>query len=378
MEVPVEIPVHTSWAMSPPRPWMVHEDAATPFHRARFESIAAALPETRLSTEALMQTTKHASGIDLEKLTGIRERRVCSEGEDSFTLARDAAHASLARSRHPASDLEMLLSCGITRYHGGIRYRFEPPMSHALRDVLGAKNARVLDISNACAGMLTGVFILNDFIRRGVIRCGMVVSGEYISPLHRSATEQVHSVLSKQLASLTLGDAGAAAILERAPEDGPGISVACFTTLAEHSRLCLAVPSEHGPGAMMRTEARALHRVALRDAPPLLREALESAGLDLGDIDYLIPHQTSTRAIRMGEQMLLEKFGVKPKHLVVTVDELGNTASTTHFVAMDRYLREGRFAPGDKILLLAFASGLEVGVVIFEMDHLAELHGNPD
>jgi 3-oxoacyl-[acyl-carrier-protein] synthase-3 len=56
------------------------------------------------------------------------------------------------------------------------------------------------------------------------------------------------SLFSKQLASLTLGDAGAAVIVERAPS-GVGIDVIGFTTLAEHSRLCLAFPSTVGPGA---------------------------------------------------------------------------------------------------------------------------------
>ena len=40
-------------------------------------------------------------------------------------------------------------------------------------------------------------------------------------------------------------------------------------------------------------------RVAIADTQ-LLREALESAGLRIDDIDYVIPHQTSARAIRKG------------------------------------------------------------------------------
>ncbi len=52
---------------------------------------------------------------------------------------------------------------------------------------------------------------------------GMVVSGEYISELGRNAAQEVRDVMSDQLASLTLGDAGAAVILERAP-DGDGAS----------------------------------------------------------------------------------------------------------------------------------------------------------
>ena len=54
----------------------------------------------------------------------------------------------------------------------------------------------------------------------------------------------------------------------------------------------------------------------------------------------------------------------------------GNTASTTHFVTLYRYLQEGRFKKGDKIMLLGFASGLVIGVIIFTINGLTEKYGN--
>jgi 3-oxoacyl-[acyl-carrier-protein] synthase-3 len=126
----------------------------------------------------------------------------------------------------------------------------------------------------------------------------------------------------------------------------------------------------------MLTKARTIHKVALEDAPPLLAQALQSCGLQIGDIDWLIPHQTSVRAIRSGERALAEQLGAHPRHTVVTVDEYGNTASTTLFLALHRYLTDHRFTAGDKILLLSVASGLEVGIVLFEMDELEASHGH--
>ena len=166
------------------------------------------------------------------------------EGEDSYTLALDAARDALAHADCAAEDLDVLIVSSITRYVGGLRMQLEPPLSVSLKEALGARRAMSFDISNACAGMMTGVFILNDLIRQGRIRRGMVVSGEYISQLGRNAAREIRTIESDQLASLTLGDAGAAAILERAPEGAPGIEVAGFTTLAEHSRLCLAFPAK--------------------------------------------------------------------------------------------------------------------------------------
>jgi 3-oxoacyl-[acyl-carrier-protein] synthase III len=350
---------------------------ATPFH-ARIESVGRRLPDQHVTTEAVMQSTRHRTHVDLERLTGIHERRWVGEGEDSATLAVAAARDCLDHSSHTAEDLDVLIVCSISKYREGLAHQLEPPLSHHVREAIGAHRAQVFDLSNACAGMLTGVFLLNDRIRRGEIRCGMVVSGEDISSLARNAARHVRHVLSKELASLTLGDAGAATIVERAPDDEAGIGAAGFTTLAEHSRLCLAYPSSSEPGARMYTDSRGIHRMAIEDLPPLLREALDASGFALHDIDWVVPHQTSARAIRKGMSEVVRALGDEPRHpAVVTVDQYGNTASTTHFVALVDMLEDGRLRPGDRVALVALASGLEVGVVIMTIDeHLAASRGH--
>ena len=354
--------------------WMLAESGRGAY-AARFESIGAFLPAQRVTSRELMATTRHHPKIDLERLTGIREHRVCGPDETSLSLATAAARDCLARSRYTGADLDVVISASITRYVDGTTHRFEPPLSLAIKEAIGASAAQSFDISNACAGMLTGVFILNDMIRRGAIRRGMVVSGERITGLGTNAARSIRSILSLQLASLTLGDGGAAVIVDRAPA-GTGITLAGFTTLAEHSRLCLGFPALHHPGASMFTRARKIHEVAMEEGPPLLEDILAQAGIQLGEVDWLIPHQTSVRAIRGGEKALAAQLGGHPRHVVVTVDDYGNTASTTLFLALHRYLDEHRFHRGDKILLLSVASGLEVGVVLFAMDDLEATHGH--
>ena len=318
----------------------------------------------------------HGVQIDLERLTGIHSRRVCGEGEDSYTLAVDAAVDCLSRSSYGAEDLEMLVSCSISRYRDGFNLVYEPPISLHIKNSIGAHKAMNFDISNACAGMLTGVFIVNDFIKRGIIRRGMVVSGEYITHLSDNAVRSVKTVASRQLASLTVGDAGAAVILERCEDGQAGMALSHFTTLARYSNLCIGRPSKRYPGATMKTRARKIHRVAISDSPPILGAALRNSGINYDDIDFVIPHQTSERAILSGAKRISSKIGAEPKNMVINLREYGNTASTTHFIAMHRYLREGKFEKGDQIMLMCFASGLVVGVVIFKMDDLVENYGS--
>ena len=100
------------------------------------------------------------------------------------------------------------------------------------------------DLSNACAGMLSGVMVLNNWIRQGTVERGLVVSGEYISQLGKNAARHVHGIMSRELASLTLGDAGAALLLERATAGSSASASPASRPLPTHSRLCLAYPMD--------------------------------------------------------------------------------------------------------------------------------------
>ena len=361
--------------------WLVMDSpdaAAGPPHRARLAGAGRHLPSTHLTTAELMSTTRHRTHIDLERLTGIRERRVSMGDEDSFSLATAAARDCLERAQQDAAGLDAVINCSITKFRGGLTQWLEPTMSSAVAHAIGAENAMTFDLSNACAGMLSGVTILNNWIRQGTIERGLVVSGEYISQLGHNAARHIRNIMSKELACLTLGDAGAALLLERAPVESGEIIVAGFTTVADYSRLCLAYPKGHDPGARMFTNSRAIQRAAMSNSPLLLQEVLDSAGISISDIDHVITHQTSARAIRKGMAAMSASFGAAPRHdAVITVDRYGNTASTTHTVALVEELEAGHILPGETVALIALASGLEIGVVLLTVDErLVSRYGN--
>jgi 3-oxoacyl-[acyl-carrier-protein] synthase-3 len=361
--------------------WLVMETpgdgVAAPFS-ARLAGAGRHLPATHLTTDALMSTTRHSTHIDLERLTGIHERRVSIGDEDSHSLATSAALDCLDRAQENAASLDVVISCSITKFRGGLTQWLEPTMSSAVARTIGAKRAMTFDLSNACAGMLTGVTVLNNWIRQGTVERGLVVSGEYISQLGQNAAQHIRNIMSRELASLTLGDAGAALLLQRAPAGSGGISLAGFTTVADYSRLCLAYPKGGDPGARMFTDSRGIQRAAMSATPLLLHEVLDAAGISLHDIDHVITHQTSARAIRKGMAAMSASFGEGPRHdAVITVDRYGNTASTTHTVALVEELEAGHIRPGETIALIALASGLEIGVVLLTVDEdLVERYGH--
>ena len=174
--------------------WLVEEPSsggpAAPF-RTRVAGAGRCLPTTRLTTDDLMSTTRHHTHIDLERLTGIHERRVSVGEDDSYSLATAAATDALHRAQREAASLDAVISCSITKLRDGLTQQMEPTMSSAVAHAIGADQAMTFDLSNACAGMLTGVTVANNWIRQGSMQRVLVVSGEYISQLGHNAARHI-------------------------------------------------------------------------------------------------------------------------------------------------------------------------------------------
>jgi 3-oxoacyl-[acyl-carrier-protein] synthase III len=343
---------------------------------SKIESIGIKLPEKIVSTAEIIHKLKLSKPVQLERLTGISNRHICSENEDSLTLAVEATLDCLKYSAYKAEDIEMIICCSISKYVNGLNHVYEPALSLLIRQKLGNKKALFFDISNACAGMMTGVFIANNYISCGIVKNCLVVSGEYISSLCTNAIHNINKQNHPEMASLTVGDAGAAVILDKAESDDDKFLVLEMNTLSQYSNLCMGFQSTRQPGGVMKTQMKKIHDVSIKNAPFAIEKALGKAGLKMSGIDFLIPHQTAKRSIQSGAAELANYFLEKPGETVVNIAETGNTASTTHFVTIYKYLQENRFKKGNKIMLLGFASGLVIGIIVFKINRLIESYGN--
>src|ERR1700761_1453497 len=109
--------------------------------RTRIAAAGRHLPATHLTTDELMSTTTHRTHIDLERLTGIHERRVSVGDEDSFSLAASAALDCLAKAQCDPESLDVVISCSITKFRSGFTQWLEPSMGSAVAHVIGADKA---------------------------------------------------------------------------------------------------------------------------------------------------------------------------------------------------------------------------------------------
>src|SRR2546427_1627415 len=108
----------------------------------------------------------------LERVTGVCERRIAAPEVLPSRLAAAAATRALADAGIGPLDVDTLIFTGITRDC------MEPATANVVADALGAREARVFDLDNACNGVIDGLDVADSPIRRGKARPGPVATGE--------------------------------------------------------------------------------------------------------------------------------------------------------------------------------------------------------
>lgn len=341
--------------------------------KARIESIGAYYPDQIVSTEEIIDRMPRQPVFDFKRLTGINHRRWKSDDEDSLSMAIRAAEECLRNSQYSAVDMDVIINGSISKIHDGKHGTFEPPMSLSILRSIGAEGAFYFDVGSACAGMNSGIYILNSMIRSGAVKRGMVVSGEATSPGVEVAVKEIDSPIDDQFATLTMGDAAAAVILDEAINDDEGIDFIDFLTLAHYSDLCIALPSTANPGWTMHTKTQEMQSRDLIDVwPRFLEDLLSKKGRSFSpaDYDFFITHQVSMAAIYAYIKSGEDYFQTKLPPTLTSVEEFGNTASTTHWVVIYNGLRSGKIKNGARILLGSSASGITIGFLAFTLGDL--------
>jgi 3-oxoacyl-[acyl-carrier-protein] synthase III len=340
--------------------------------KVKIESLGVYLPPKVLSTEELLQRCVSRPRLDLEKITGIRERRV-AEGEYAKDLGIKAAERALAMSRYAAEDLDVVVCTSISKHHAPEEFTLEPSTALLVRKAIGAKRAVVFDVVNACAGMLNGIYVVQGLIRAGLARRGLVVSGEQNMPLAETATREVTHSFDRQLAALTLGDCGAALIVDEATDPRFGFHWLDLVTGAKHDHYCHSQPSRRGPGGALFTKARGLQRKGAEHFPFYLKQALDETGWSLDDVNHVIPHQVSVRAIHNGIKVVSRFLNCPvPDFYLCSAEKYGNTTTTSHFLVLHEFMLKEKILPGHNVLLVSGASGIVISHATLTLDDLPQ------
>ena len=340
------------------------------------ESLGVYLPERALSTKEVLKSCKSRVWFPLERVTGIQNRRVAGENEFSVDLAREAISRCFERSKYGPADIDLLVCCNISRYNKPSHHTFEPGTAIQLKQDFGFERALCFDISNACAGMLTGIHLADGFIKSGLAARALIVSGEYITHLMETAQKEISGRWDDiRNACLTLGDSGAAVILEESHNEQQGFRDIEMFTLGQFSDLCLAEPTyeAHG-GFIMNTHSVKLHEVIIQEGVKVVVNKLKSRTHEY-PINHFLMHQTARIALQKAIKYINHSLGKSLLHSGNTINNLqqrGNTSTTTHFVALWDKIHDSTINSKDTVFIGVQGSGITLGVAEYTFDDLPD------
>ncbi|MFQ5994624.1 MAG: 3-oxoacyl-ACP synthase III family protein [Acidiferrobacterales bacterium] len=328
----------------------------TPGH-SRVVSAGVYLPENRVTSTEVMEQVDSVERFGLahdwlERLTGISERRVAPHDMLPSDMAARAAMEALERGAINPREIDALIFAGVIRDH-----MLEPSTAHIVQAKIGADNATVFDVNNACLGFMTGMHLMDALIATGQVRRGLVVCGEQGYQFTRKAYAAINQTMArdafnKLVAGLTLGDAGAAMVLGPKLDPDTGFMGYASHSRGQHAALCTCGnPTEESP---LYTDMTAIIGESEKLVTDVFYELMGRLNWRARELSKYIVHQVGTKIFKLYAKNMHVPVGIMPN----TVSTLGNIITATIPVNLYRLIVNNDVEDGQKVVLSGAGSGI--------------------
>lgn len=301
---------------------------------------------------------KVLTNLDLEKMvdtsdswirerTGISERRIAEDTQATSDLAFKAAERAVSDAGLKPEDIDLIIVATVTPD------RFFPSTACLVQKKLNAVNAAAFDISAACSGFIYAMTLAWQQIQTGYNRHVLVIGADTLSKITDWEDRGTCVLFGDGAGAVVLGEVEEGGILSaKIGSDGAGAEyLTCPATHFSPAEL------EQRNGAAKHTtwmDGQEVFKFAVKIMPYAFEQALEAAGLDIGQIDWFLPHQANLRIIEASAK----KFKLPMDKFIVTIHKFGNTSASTIPIALDECIRDGKIKKGETIAMAAFGAGL--------------------
>lgn len=289
-------------------------------------------------------------------------------------LAERAVREAIAGAGLSARDVQMLAT-GTTQGDLAV-----PGFASMVHGRLGGRSMEVLSAGGVCCSGVAALKAVEDAVRLGRHRVGVAVGSEMVSRTLR-ASRFTKAGFDAEFLRYMLSDGAGAVVIQNEPApDGLSLRID-WTHLVSHAHrfeVCMyagaSAPDQVVAGATWQdqptpADAHADGMLNLRQDIGVLSNivalgAEEYVGLVRegriapDEVDHLLVHYSS-EYFRPDIVRLMEEAGLMiPEHRWFTnLATKGNTGAASIFVMLEEAFNGGRFAPGERILLMVPESG---------------------
>ena len=310
--------------------------------RSVVAGVGSALPRRQVTNAELAQEVDTTDEWIVER-TGIRNRHIADAGETTATLAHAASLKALEHAGIEAADIRLIVLATATPD------QTFPSSATKVQAMLGINDCIAFDVHAVCTGFLYALTVADSMIRSGSADTALVIGSETFSRI----------LDWEDRATCVLFGDGAGALVLKAEDGERGILATKLHADGRHNDLLFVDggPSTTQTVGKLRMKGREVFRHAVVNLADVLNEVLAAAGVESGEIDWVVPHQANARIL----DATARKLGLPPEKVVVTVDRHANTSAASVPLALDTAVKDGRIKRGDLVVLEAMGGGFTWG-----------------
>ncbi len=325
------------------------------------ELVTSAQLEDRL---APLYERLHIPFGTLERLSGVGTRYLWDDTVRPSDAATKAAEKALERISFDRKEIGAVFNCSVTRDY------FEPATATIVHRNLGLpERCFALDITNACVGFSNGITLLGNMIESGVLKAGLLVSGESVGRIIENCIRTIaknpdisREKLLKLVPTLTLGSGAVAFVLchKSIASTTHQVFGSVARTASEFSDLCegnndYCMFQDFDMDPVMETEASKLISSAAVVGGRTWREASEFFGWSSKDVDHIFCHQVGKQV----NEAFYREVGLEMSKEFTIYRTYGNLVSAALPSALVIGSEQKPLNEGDKVVLLGYGSGLQ-------------------
>ena len=333
-------------------------------YQSKIAGLGKYVPENVVTNEDLSKIMD-TNDSWIQERTGIKERRHIKKGDGNTTasMGAKAANIALERANISKDDIDLIVFATLSPDY------YFPGCGVEIQEILDIHTCPALDVRNQCSGFIYGLSVADQFIKTGMYKNILLIGSENHSG-GLDFTTRGRSV------SVIFGDGAGAVVLTRSDHNGQGILSTHLHSEGKHAlELSLKGPStnhwvpeiiEENPQEDIPyypyMNGQFVFKNAVVRFSEVIMEGLKANGLDVKDIDMLIPHQANLRI----SQFIQQKFKLRDDQVYNNIQRYGNTTAASIPIALTEAWEEGKIKEGDTIVLAAFGSGFTWASAVIE------------